>query len=138
MNPQFDKTHHFNLPPPKIEVLANSPVGAELAQPPIEMMVNNTPENRLQASQPAPLTISTGFTPGVQPLPPSNDVSTTTPVITPVMADDADLIEKEWVTKAKEIVDKTLDDPYRQSKDLTVFRADYMRKRYNKLIKITE
>ena len=30
----------------------------------------------------------------------------------PQMADDADLIEKEWVIKAKEIVERTKHDPY--------------------------
>jgi hypothetical protein len=52
-------------------------------------------------------------------------------------ADDGDLIEKEWVTKAKQIVERTRDDPYKQSEDLTLFKADYMRKRYGKTIKVS-
>jgi hypothetical protein len=51
-------------------------------------------------------------------------------------SDDADLIEKEWVSKAKQIVEQTKDDPYKQSEELTVFKADYMKKRYNRTIKL--
>mgnify|MGYP000872293878 FL=1 len=46
-----------------------------------------------------------------------------------------DLIEKEWVSKAKQIVEQTRDDPYRQSEGLTAVKVDYMKKRYNKTIK---
>jgi hypothetical protein len=54
----------------------------------------------------------------------------------PAVADDIDLIEKEWVIKAKEIVNKTRHDPYVQNKEITKFKADYMKKRYNKDIKL--
>lgn len=50
----------------------------------------------------------------------------------PAIADDADLIEKEWVEKAKEIVDKTRDNPYLQNKAISEMKADYIKKRYNK------
>jgi hypothetical protein len=50
--------------------------------------------------------------------------------------DDGDLIEKEWVNKAKQIVERTREDPYKQSEELTVFKADYMKQRYNKTIKL--
>ena len=46
-----------------------------------------------------------------------------------------DLIEKEWVSKAKQIVEQTRDDPYKQSEGLTMMKVDYMKKRYNKTIK---
>jgi hypothetical protein len=49
---------------------------------------------------------------------------------------DSDLIEKEWVNKAKQIVERTRDDPYKQSEELTLVKADYLKKRYNKTIKI--
>ncbi len=56
----------------------------------------------------------------------------------PLIADDADLIEKEWVEKAKQIVDNTRHDPYSQNKQLTKVKADYLKKRYNKDIKLDE
>jgi hypothetical protein len=56
----------------------------------------------------------------------------------PAVADDGDLIEKEWVHKAKSIVESTKGDPYKQSEALTALKADYMQKRYNKTIKTTQ
>lgn len=53
-------------------------------------------------------------------------------VPTPEIAADSDLIEKEWVDKAKQIVDHTSEDPFKQQEELSKMRADYMKKRYNK------
>lgn len=50
----------------------------------------------------------------------------------PAIADDVDLIEKEWVEKAKEVVAKTQDNPYLQNKAISEIKAEYIRKRYNK------
>lgn len=58
------------------------------------------------------------------------------PISTPQIADDVDLIEKEWVHKTKEIVSNTKNDPYRQNSQIAHLRADYMKKRYNKDIKL--
>jgi len=56
----------------------------------------------------------------------------------PAVADDNDLIEKEWVTKAKQIVEKTKHDPHLETKEIGLFRADYLKKRYNKELKVAE
>lgn len=55
-----------------------------------------------------------------------------------LMADDADLIEKEWVIKAKSIVMQTKDDPYNQNREMSKVKADYLKKRYNKDLKVSE
>jgi hypothetical protein len=55
----------------------------------------------------------------------------------PPIADDVDLIEKEWVDKAKEIVDRTSHDPYLQNQEITKVKEDYLKKRYNKSIKLS-
>ncbi len=68
----------------------------------------------------------------------TNNVTTASGVVLPQIADDNDLIEKEWVEKAKQIVDKTKDDPYQQNRELGNMRADYLKKRYNKDIKLVE
>lgn len=57
---------------------------------------------------------------------------------TPKEAADTDLIEKEWVIKAKQIVEHTKDNPYEQQKAIGKFKADYMKKRYNKDIKTSD
>lgn len=53
-------------------------------------------------------------------------------VAVPDSAGDNDLIEKEWVLKAKQIVEHTAEDPFLQQQELSKMKADYMKKRYNK------
>lgn len=55
-----------------------------------------------------------------------------------LIADDADLIEKEWVTKAKAIVTQTRNDPHLQNREINKVKADYLKKRYNKDLKVSE
>ncbi len=81
--------------------------------------------------------------PPMLPLPPPPTVSSGSPIAAPPLAaaaplTDDDLIEKEWVNKAKAIVERTRDDPYRQSEELTVVKADFMQKHYNKTIKLAK
>lgn len=56
------------------------------------------------------------------------------PVIdtTPLVANDDDLIEQEWVKKAKEIIADTKDDPYRRELEVGRLQAEYLKKRYGK------
>ena len=62
----------------------------------------------------------------------------TTQLDVPEIADDVDLIEKEWVKKAKEIVDATQGDPYKQNNQINKMKVEYIKKRYNKDIKFKE
>lgn len=55
-----------------------------------------------------------------------------------LIADDADLIEKEWVLKAKAIVAQTVHDPNLQTKEIGKVKAEYLKKRYNKNLKQDE
>ncbi|MFA6270505.1 MAG: hypothetical protein WC657_04865 [Candidatus Paceibacterota bacterium] len=57
---------------------------------------------------------------------------------TPDIADDVDLIEKEWVERAKDIVESTKNDPHLQNQQISKFKADYIKKRYKKDIKLTD
>jgi hypothetical protein len=57
---------------------------------------------------------------------------------TPQLAGDNDRIEQEWVTKTKQVLLATRNDPYEQNRQLAALRADYMMKRYNKEIKLGE
>lgn len=72
------------------------------------------------------------------PVAPAQPTGTPATTATPSLADDSDLIEKEWVTKAKAIVEHTKDDPHEQSKEMNYFKADYLKKRYNKDVKVSE
>lgn len=51
---------------------------------------------------------------------------------TPLTANDDDLIEKEWVDKAKKIVAETKDDPFRREAAVTQLQKDYQKKRYGR------
>ena len=52
----------------------------------------------------------------------------------PLLAADDDLIEKEWVDKIKKIIILTKDDPYERSRVIAQLQADYLKKRYNKVL----
>jgi hypothetical protein len=56
--------------------------------------------------------------------------------IVPPAAEDSDLIEQEWVDKAKAIVNSNSHDPHTLNKEINKFKADYIKKRYNKEIKV--
>jgi hypothetical protein len=56
----------------------------------------------------------------------------------PLIADDSDLIEKEWVEKAKRIVEQTSTDPRKQNTEINKVKADYIKKRYNREVKVQE
>lgn len=52
----------------------------------------------------------------------------------PLVAADEDLIEKEWVDKAKKVILETKDDPYRREQEVKKIQIDYVRKRYGREI----
>jgi len=84
---------------------------------------------QVQASQPVPVTTMQKFAP-IAPQ--------TTSVSIPAVAEDIDLIEKAWVEKAKAIVRSTHGDPFSQNKELNKVKAEYIKKRYDKDIKVIE
>jgi hypothetical protein len=53
----------------------------------------------------------------------------------PVIADDVDVIEKEWVDKAEEVIAKTAGNPHAEEEAVEDLQIDYMKKRYNKDVK---
>jgi hypothetical protein len=64
----------------------------------------------------------------------ADDIATADPIVDdlPIVANDDDLIEKEWVDKAKKIISDTKDDPYRREREVGRLQADYLKKRYGK------
>ena len=57
---------------------------------------------------------------------------------TPLVAADEDLIEKEWVDKAKEIINQTKDDPHARTQKVNELQRDYLQKRYGKVVGASE
>ena len=54
----------------------------------------------------------------------------------PPAAADQDLIEKEWVEKAKKVIAETKHDPHLQEQAVSRLQADYLQKRYGKTVNI--
>ena len=50
----------------------------------------------------------------------------------PATAKDGDLIEREWVQKAKQILSETNEDPHARNERIQALQADYLSKRYNR------
>jgi hypothetical protein len=65
---------------------------------------------------------------------PTDDVSSdgSIAIAAPALAADDDLIEKEWVDRAKKIVTDTRDDPYQQENAVNALQRDYRKKRYGR------
>lgn len=114
-----------------------------------EVIVNAENSPNLGVEQPQELPQQTTVTPAIT----SQDVNvvagvaqqvTADPQIVddnttnPAIADDVDVIEKEWVDKAKKIVSETKNDPYLQEQEVSKLQADYLMKRYGKRIKLKE
>ncbi|MCA9308927.1 hypothetical protein KC973_00975 [Candidatus Saccharibacteria bacterium] len=103
------------------EVVDSAPERSQSAPP----QAQSVPQLAPQAQQPV----------AAAPVSPSASTQLTS---SPAIADDVDVIEKEWVDKAKKIVSTTKDDPYEQEKEVSKLQADYLMKRYGKQIKIVE
>ena len=96
------------------------------------------------ASLPRPINSEGVSSPAAQPVSttssqiPQNQSGSTTnkSVHAPQIAEDIDLIEKEWVEKAKHIVAITKDNPSEQNVEISKLKSDYMKQRYNKDLEV--
>lgn len=53
----------------------------------------------------------------------------------PSVANDVDVIEKEWVDQANKIVEQTKNDPYLEEEAVEALQIDYLKKRYGRDVK---
>ncbi len=78
--------------------------------------------------------------PTVPPLPSITPSAPSDPVVqqdtNPTVAADEDLIEREWVEKAKKVIAETKHDPHLQEAEVSKLQADYLQKRYGKTVKL--
>jgi hypothetical protein len=130
-SPGQSPERHFPVPevsqPIRPEVAAPSPEKAAETRE-----INNgagrgdTPPPSVQARPLPPIQQSTQSSPAT----PADD--------NPATAGDDDLIEKEWVDKAKQIISDTKDDPYAQEKAVSKLQADYLKKRYGRTVGLSD
>ena len=134
MNQSGNEAPNLNLPPPVVESGSADSGTAQAEQAPA------TPETAPMPSQATPAAAMPVF-PTTQvdnSGQASSDDKTTSGMPMPKMLDDKDLIEKEWVEKAKAIVQKTADDPYKQTEEVSVLKADYLQENFNKTLKLSK
>ena len=135
----------FELPQPQLDKQPPGRLGSEAGGEEMlkksEKALSN-PELTAPGSPPPAAPVAQAVSDNSVPLgagyPPSGTTDATPHPSLPVIADDNDLIEKEWVIKAKQIVDRTKDDPHQQNREINKFKAGYMKKRYGKDLKISE
>ena len=128
------------LPVPEVQPDHQLPEHSLDKRPDTEMMGAMAAELPQTGGAPDPAASQAAPSLGANPLAAPDPVPSAVPATTstPVIADDDDLIEKEWVQKAKAIVASTKNDPYRQNKEISSYKADYIKKRFNKDVKATE
>lgn len=115
------------------------PVTPERAPQPanIEAQPNSTERGEIQQHVPAePVVVPAAPAQPFLPVPAQPQGSMQPQTSNPLVANDEDLIEKEWVDKAKKIVQETRSDPYTQEKEVSKLQADYIKKRYGKDVKL--
>ena len=125
ISPESQPAHH------EVEL---QPLGPERATESQEREQNMQQADRATPPPVAPLPLPP--VPVAVPVPatPVADDATANPTI----AADDDLIEKEWVDKAKKIIADTKDDPYRREQEVNKLQADYLRKRYGKELGVSD
>jgi hypothetical protein len=143
MDPNADKTPGLGLPQPSIEQ------GGPVFDPSTHTMQHHKELEPISAEmQPVAM-------PPALPIAPVDPAAAPTPsLIAQAMAATADQpvaaiaattddsnsddLDEEWVNKAKAIVEQTKTDPFLESRELGKVKADYLKIRYNKQIKVAE
>lgn len=121
-----------NLPMPPAPNAERMPV-----MPAPETGIEKAPERVEQAAE-ARAAVSDMPVPATPTTP---DPATTTQqpsTASPLTANDDDVIEKEWVDKAKDIVQKTAGDPHGRADQANALQKDYLQKRYGKALGATK
>jgi hypothetical protein len=138
MEPNSSNSSNFELPPLQPGAERQQMPGVEHGMP---SAPERAPGNGEQPGSSAPMPVApVSQTPAAAAMaaPPMPAPPAAYPSAGPSQAADIDLIEREWVEKAKEIVERTRSDPHTQNKEINTFKAEYLKKRYNKDMKLAE
>jgi hypothetical protein len=135
MDPQLEKSPGLALPQPSVEGSA----GFNPNQLPGHMRPEAMPAAPEMASQPAaPAFAAPAAAPLSPTLPSPQPIAAPAAPLPVASSDDNDELDQEWINKAKAIVEHTKNDPYVESREISKAKADYLRTRYNKHIKVAE
>lgn len=127
MNPDF----RAELPPLAVPE-AQAPVNGAQTSPEVGVAAPTETTANPSHTMPAKVSPTSGGADDQTQQKVQDNGSTNTGPTMPTIADDTDLIEKEWVDKAKQIVEQTKNDPYVQNQEMNKLKTDYIKKRYNK------
>lgn len=112
-----------------------------LPRPVVQETQLSQPEQNLPAmghsGQPQVQTVPVPHTMHISNAPVTAQPQTVT-VSDDMKADDIDVIEKEWVERAKKLLQSTGDDPYLGTHQVSILKAEYMKKRFNRELKLPE
>jgi hypothetical protein len=138
MSDRSAEQHSFELPQqPEIQETTPVDTGEQLVHSPEQ--TGNQPGTAAPVLAPPPPAAPTQLQPTPISAEPTNIVVKSAPTADDGMAAaDGDLIEKEWVDKAKAIVSKTQDDPFIQKNEISRVKAEYIQKRFNKTLPAQE
>lgn len=129
--------HNYELPKPSKGVEIYSPVSIDNeVQNEKQIDDHNQPSSKDSQSSPNPkpsIQIADSTQQVVATQPPAQITSAI-----PVTAQDLDVMEKEWVNRAKQVVNATRDNPRQQNIELAKVKADYLQKRFQKTLKIDD
>jgi RecA-family ATPase len=152
MNPQVNGTSGLDLPQPGSDTNQLPPIHApqtfrapDTAIPQFNTAPSPIPDAlAAAATQPAPVAAVPISSPAQPSASVPDPIAAATAQFTgsdlsAVQTDEIDTpFDEEWVTKAKEIVERTRTDPYTQSHEISKLKAQYIKARYNKDIKVSE
>lgn len=120
----------------RVEQTPLPPVGGEYSLPGYEAGQERQQERVHEVGE-APVEAAQVVMPAL-PMPvlsvPTTNVQVPAATDSSLVAGDDDLIEKEWVDKAKSIIAATKDDPYRREQEISKLQIEYIRKRYGRTI----
>jgi hypothetical protein len=136
MDSQIEKTPSLHLPQPsegRGKVFANP-----VEHPPFSSETNTlSGEFATQATTtPPPLAVAND--PAIAGLPVPLTASPDPAGTGTTSSTDDNKLDEEWINKAKMIVEQTHTDPFRESHEISRVKADYLKTRYNKVIKVIE
>lgn len=132
--PRINYEQSPSLPAPMPEVVPGSVPEVYPDREPTRIEQEPQPAPQQPAPDPAVVPVLP------QPVVQTDDTTVSPTVITdvPDTAADDDLIEKEWVNKAKHIIAQTVDDPRAREEAVGQLQREYLRKRYGKELGVSE
>ena len=124
---------HMPMPPSTGEMFNAPEVGHDMGH---DARLETVVDAPAQAEMPGPVPVIPVLPGPVPVIPDPAQQAQGVATDAPATAADEDLIEKEWVDKAKEIVARTQGDPHAKSNELTGLKKEYIQKRYGKTVAI--